>query len=265
MGLGDDMMFLGEAERIHKETGKMITPVYGTGFNSLYDNVEFITKSGGLTVNARDTNKKSDVHVDYYEDRKEQTILGTRVVLRPYTPKPFRVRLHQSEIEAAEAILHNHGIKDFIVVNPDYKSSFYSENKRWGFKKWQELTDRLSEHKQVVRLRPQDSHYKEPILKNAININTSQIRSVAALVSKASMGVTYDGLLHHMFAGFGVPGVIIHGGLVSPEILSYDGMLYITYEHPETPCGSTFYCPHCVDANKKITVDMVYEKCLEQL
>ena len=34
MGLGDDLLFLGEAERIHKQTGKKIQPMYGyTGWN----------------------------------------------------------------------------------------------------------------------------------------------------------------------------------------------------------------------------------------
>ena len=53
MGIGDDIIFLGEAEKIHQQTGKKITPLYGTGLNSMYDNVEFITPHGGLTVNAR--------------------------------------------------------------------------------------------------------------------------------------------------------------------------------------------------------------------
>lgn len=261
MGLGDDMMFLGEAERIHKETGKMITPLYNTGFNSLYENVEFITKNGGLTVNARDTDLKSDVHVNYYESHKEQTILGTRVVFKPYKPKPFRVRLYQSEIDLADKIIKENNLHDFVIVNPDYKSSFFSDNKRWGFKKWQELTNKLSQTNQVVRLKPPPGQYNEPLLENAINLDIDQVRLVAAISSKAKMGVTYDGLLHHIFAGFDIPGVIIHGGLTSPEILSYEGMLYITYEHPLTPCGSTFNCMHCDEANKAITVDMVYEKC----
>ena len=38
MGLGDDIMFLGEAEDIYKKTGKKIKPLYGNGLNSLYDN-----------------------------------------------------------------------------------------------------------------------------------------------------------------------------------------------------------------------------------
>jgi len=265
MGLGDDVMFLGEAERIHKETGKMITPVYGTGINSLYDNVEFITESGGLTVNARDTSKKSDVHVDYYESRKEQTILGTKIVLRPYKPKPFRIRLSRQEESKADSELARRQITDYVIVNPDFKSSFFSQNKNWGFAKWQELTNKLSEHTQVVRIHPGKNQYNQPLLENAVNITCDNIRDTISLIRKAKMGITYDGLLHHVFAGFQIPGVIIHGGLIGEENMSYNGMLYITYDHPQSPCGAAYDCPHCFEANKAITVDMVYEKCLKLL
>lgn len=265
MGIGDDLMFLGEAELVHKETGKKITPVHGTGWSSLFDNVDFLVRNGGLTVNARDTKQKSDVHIEYYVKEKRSTILGEKLILQNYKPKPFKVRLYQSEMSAAEKILEEYDLKDFIIVNPDYKSSFFSDNKNWGFKKWQRLTDMLSEHMQVVRLHPDQTGYKEPLLKNAINIKNSQIRSSIALMSKSKFGVTYDGLLQHVFAGFRIPAVVIQGGLVNEKIMSYDTNLHISYDHPETPCGSTFYCPHCVEANKAITVDMVYEKCLKLL
>ena len=85
MGLGDDIIFLGEAERIHKETGKTIVPLYYSKWNPLYDNVEFISKNvtkNSLTVNARDTDKPSDIHVDYYVKGRENTILGEKLVFR---------------------------------------------------------------------------------------------------------------------------------------------------------------------------------------
>lgn len=265
MGLGDDIMFLGEAEYIHQQTGKKITPLYGTGLNSMYDNVEFITPYGGLTVNARDTNNKSDVHIDYYVKEKKNTILGTKLVLQSYKPKPFTIRLTRQEQTRADLQLAKRDITNYVVVNPDYKSSFFSQNKNWGFKKWQRLTDKLSEHIQVVRIHPGKSEYNQPLLSNAVNITCNNIRDTISLIRKAKMGITYDGLLHHVFAGFKIPGVIIHGGLIGEENMSYNNMLYITYDHPESPCGAAYDCPHCFEANKAITVDMVYEKCLKLL
>jgi len=59
--------------------------------------------------------------------------------------------------------------------------------------------------------------------------------------------------------------VVICGGLVDDSLIGYETGTYIKYEHPQTPCGSTYDCPHCEEANKSITVDMVYEECLKLL
>lgn len=265
MGIGDDIMFLGEAQRIYEETGKKITPVSGTGWSDLFNDVDFLTKQGGLTVNTRDTSEQSDVHVDYYIKEKQNTLLGNKLVLRQYKPKPYEIKLEKGILNTVNKILEQHNVSEFIMVNPDYKSSFFSENKNWGFKKWQELTNKLSKHIQVVRIHPNKSGYKEPNLKNAVNINCNDLLTTIGFASKAKFGVTFDGMLHHVFAGYKIPSVIICGGLIDQNTLSYDTGLYLSYDHPDTPCGSTYYCPHCVDANKAITVEMVYEQCLKLL
>ena len=125
MGLGDDIIFLGEAERIHKETGKTIVPLYYSKWNPLYDNVEFISKNvtkNSLTVNARDTDKPSDIHVDYYVKGRENTILGEKLVFRPYKPKRFKLRLTEEEYKIADEKLKDVP-KEFMVVNPDCKKT----------------------------------------------------------------------------------------------------------------------------------------------
>ena len=115
MGLGDDIIFLGKAEEVHKETGKKIVPLYHAGWNTLYDNVEFITKikdENSLTMNARDTDKPSDIHVDYYTKGREQTILGERMIWRPFKPSKYKVRLTEAELDT-------NTFTDFILINPE--------------------------------------------------------------------------------------------------------------------------------------------------
>lgn len=268
MGLGDDLIFLGKAEEIHKKTGKKIVPVYGSGWSPMFDNVEFITREktvDSIYVNARDTEQVSDVHVDYYEKGREKTILGERLIFRNFTPTPFKLRLTQKEENKADKIIDNYKLDRFCIINPDYKSTFYSHNKNWGFKKYQELADRLSDHITCVRIKPKDKKYREPKLRNAINIEIENVRDAAAIMRKAQFGMTYDGLIHHILAGFKIPAVIIHGGLVSKKVLGYDGNIYYEYDHPLTPCGRTYDCDHCSDANRSITVDMIYESCKEFL
>lgn len=261
MGLGDDLLFLGKAEEIYKQTGKKITPLYGKGWSPLFENVEFLTKRGGLTVNARDTNKKSDVHVDYYEEKKETTNKGKRIKWRKFTPTPFRVRLTEKEIHSAKSILNNENLEKFCIVNPDYKSSFFAHNKNWGFEKYQQLTNELSKVIKVVRILP-GGDYTEPSLENAMNIKCENIRVSIAIMSMSSFGVSYDGLLQHVFAGFEIPCVVIQGGLVDQSVISYKTNIHHTYEHPLTPCGSMYDCSHCEEANKAITVEHILHSCM---
>lgn len=268
MGLGDDLIFLGKAEEVHKQTGKKIVPVYGSGWSPLFDNVDFLTRDkteDSITVNARDTDQPSDVHIDYYLKHKKRDMLGERLIYRNFKPSPFRIRLTEKELEQAKDRVEALDLDRFCIVNPDYKSSFFSKNKNWGFEKYQELTDRLSSHIPVIRFQPQDKQYSEPVLDNAINIPGINVRLASAIMSLSSFGVTFDGFVQHAMAGFGRPCVVICGGLVSQKSFGYDNNIYHEYKHPLTPCGSTFDCNHCKEANLSITVDDVFESCLRLL
>lgn len=262
MGLGDDVIFLGEANHLHQQTGKNITPLYGSGWSVLFDNVNFISKSGGVTLNARDTNQSSQYHVDYYVQSKKQSLTGVQLQLRPYQPKRFAIPLTDEENQYADEVLKD--INQFVVVNPDYKSSFFSQNKNWGFEKYQQVVDKLSKDITVIRVKP-GGKFTEPNLNNAINIDCKDIRKQIAVWSRAKFGLTFDGLMVHVLSGYNIPVVNIMGGLISPNIVSYPGNINLYYNHPDTPCGATYDCPHCREANLNITVDQVYQACQKLL
>lgn len=268
MGLGDDLIFLGKAEEIYKQTGKKIVPVYGTGWSPMFDNVEFLSKEktkDTITVNARDTDQPSDIHIDYYLKQKKKTIFGEQLIFRDFKPTPFKLRLTQEEEAEAEERLQSLDIKEFCVINPDYKSSFFSKNKNWGFEKYQELANRLSEHISVLRFPPPKKEYTEPPLDNTISVLNTSPRIMTAMISKARFGITFDGFMQHAMAGFKVPCVVICGGLVSEKSFGYPTNIYHEHIHYLTPCGSTYHCHHCVEANKSITVDDVWYSCLRLL
>ena len=120
-------------------------------------------------------------------------------------------------------------IEDYKLINPDYKDSFYSSNKNWGFNKYQELTTMLSKDYHVVRIQP-GGKYKEPPLKDATNIKSEDVRKSVAIMSLASGAVGYDGLMNHVTAGFKIPMVVICGGLVDESIVGYETSEYIKYD-----------------------------------
>ena len=267
MGMGDDLIFLGKAEEQHKLTGKKIVPLYHAGWNSLYDNVPFISRNkdnNSLTMNARDTNQPSDIHVDYYTQYKKSTILGTKLVWRNFKPSRYKVHLTEKEIEWADEKLNHHMIDNFMIINPDYKSTFFSTNKNWGFQKYEQVAEALSKYITLVRIQP-GGNYKEPHLNNAINITSKNVRNSIALMSKAKLGLTYDGFVTHVLSGFNIPVVNIQGGFVDEKTMSYDGNINLYYDHFESPCGNTFPCKHCDEANEYITVDMVIDACKKLL
>ena len=66
-------------------------------------------------------------------------------------------------------------------------------------------------------------------------------------------------------SGFNIPVVNIMGGLIDEKTMSYEGNINLFYDHPMTPCGSTWDCNHCDEANEYITTDMVIEACKKLL
>lgn len=258
MGMGDDMFFLGEAEKIYLETGQHIRPV-GSGNSPFFKNVEFLSDAG-KTLNTRDTTPNTtDYRVQYMCAEERQTILGKKMVWRPYKIKPFRIRFTKEELEIADKLLEEHNVpKVFAALNPDYKKTFFSKNKNWGFAKYQELTNRLDIP--CVRIMP-NGIYKEPLLEGAINIVCEDIRVSFAVLRKAKFGVGYIGLFIHALGGMEIPCVVLQGGIANTTIGEYPGHINIEYDHPESPCGNTYDCQHCADANEWMTVDMVYNAC----
>jgi len=264
MGFGDDLMFLGEAEKIHKKTGMKVRPVGGSGWSVLFDNVDFLTKTEGIgviSVNRRDDASGAQSPVKYYIDKQTDS----KVKFRDYKPKRFKLKFSDRERNQAEQILRLHKVnKNWIVVNPDYKNTFFNENKNWGFDKFQQLVDRLSEHIQVVRFLP-GGNFQEPELRNAINIEVPDIRLNLACLESSKLGVSFDGLYIHVLSGMNIPCVNIMGGLLHPNVMSSEGNVNLYYEHPDTPCGMKILCSHCEEANGSITVDQVYDACMSLL
>ena len=65
-------------------------------------------------------------------------------------------------------------------------------NKNWGFEKYQELTNRMSKHISVLRVFPGNSsggHYNAPLLDNAINVISNDVRVSFAIMRKSVLGI----------------------------------------------------------------------------
>jgi hypothetical protein len=237
----------------------------------MFENVDFITTKlddNSISINARDVDKSlglSEIHIDYYVKKKIKTSKGERLIWNDdYKPKVYKMPFSKEEEWAAERFNRwiTKDISKSIIVNPDAKHTFFNKNKMWGFDKWQELTTRLSKDYQIVRIMP-GSEYKHPFLQDAYNIKSPNLRRSLCFMSKAMMGVTFNGLLEHLWGGYDVPCIRICGDFISSKHMGYPTTHSVALD--ESPCGATYECEHCKKANKKITVDMVYEACIETL
>jgi ADP-heptose:LPS heptosyltransferase len=141
-----------------------------------------------------------------------------------------------------------------ILIEPHIKGSF-SGNKAWFWDRWQQVANGL---KNVVQIG--DRHRKS--LQGVKRIHTGDFRQALAVVSQASLVITTDGALHHAAAALGRPAVVLWGARTHPKILGYDSHVNLYTGHGES-CGSMVSCQHCMDAMKRISVEMVLEAVRE--
>lgn len=275
MGLGDDLMFLGEAEKVHNETGKKIFPVMPRGNGSvrplpdhkwspMYNNVDFITKDPSedcYSLSIKPSNGRYNHYMEELADDKEGR--GKYIKYKDYKPLPFKLKFTKEEHQLIKDNIVYNNLHRFIVVNPDFKKDVFQSNKDWGWNKWAELSKRLSDlNYRVVRVKPTQDLKDLP---NAQNVLINNVRIAFGVMSKAKLFVTYEGGLMHAMGGFGVPGVVLYGGLTGVNSMTYEKNTNIVYEHPETPCGRQFECDHCKIANSWMTVEKVFNAVKEKL
>ena len=241
MGMGDDMMYLGEAYRIHQQTGKKIAPQKDGHIRPInyrkqpaFKNIDWIDLQG-VPVEQRPNGKRWYHDVDSYE------------------PKPAPIQLDSNEDGWAQNIKKQYG--EYVLVNPDAKvNAHHANNKHWPWKHWHTLVKELRDAGYtVIRSKPQ-GHAE---LDGAINIVT-EVRDFFALVKHANWVITTDGLAHHTAAAFDVPCTVIWGHCTSPKHLGYKNQKDIITDLPGAPCYTIHKdCELCQQAMQKITPKQV--------
>lgn len=258
MGLGDDLMWLGEASKVHEQHPDAVIHD-GQGFSPMWENVPWVVQPNAQTDKEKIFVSPKPNGQRWYIDH----FGGGRVYYKKYEPIPAPYVVSDDESAVADAVLKANGITgQFVVINPDTKNTTLSSNKDWGFGNWQELTNLLKDDVAVVRLKPTSSttdvsgrvEYKEPEIEGAINIPTSSARAAFAVASKASLIITPEGGLHHFAAAVGVPAMVIYGSVISPESTGYKDckQRYYYFNDDHAPCGRQSHCSRCRDAMNAI-------------
>ena len=237
MGYGDVLMTMGEAKRLHEQTGKKVC-LPRRYCPELYDGIEYITddpaKAGIVLKNPfpatdilRTTNKK--------------------IAFKKYKPYP-------ADLKITDLDLSRFG--DFIFIEPHTKTLTSANNRDWGWENFCELVAR-------VPFRFVQPFYGLHVLPGVEPLRTNTFLDAVAVLRQARTGVMAEGGLMHAAAAVGVPSVVIFGGFISPENTGYD--MHSNLFAGGEPCGHRFPCPHCREAMKLITVDQVAEALSQKL
>lgn len=250
MGLGDVLMSIGEAKRVHKRTGQPVFICDPRGMpvrSDLFSGVPYLTSKLRRDISCQRL-VNSPGHRPYIEKK-----LADRWIWRPYRPEPADVVL----TEAEEAF--GRQAAGAIIVEPNVKDIGH-RNKDWGWVNWHNLSTLLSREGlwtlQMVRLGD------KPLLKANV-LPVTNFRLALACLKHARLYVGPEGGLHHGAAAVGTPAVVIFGGFISPAITGYDH--HRNLFTGGVPCGMRTDCAHCRKAMNAITPEMVLHEIKEAL
>lgn len=251
MGIGDCLMSMGEAKRIHERTGQpvLITDPRGMPVRSdLFKGVPYLIERP-LRGERYQRLVNCPGHRPYIKLKTAE-----RWYWNKYRPEPADVVLTQAEREFAEGIS-----RPFIVLEPHVKAIGH-RNKDWGWAHWEDLATLLRrDNRRVIQMvRP-----GEKVLRHAEGAQVPDFRKALAVLGRAALYVGPEGGLHHGAAAMRTPAVVIFGGFVSPETTGYDHHRNL-FTGGEA-CGMRTDCAHCRKAMNAITPEMVLHEIKESL
>jgi hypothetical protein len=238
MGLGDEIMALGRAERIFEETGRPV---------SIRTPLRIAREHPAWVGNPAWEKNATKMIIDGASARPY--IIGWRhrraIYNLSHRPRAGKIWLTDQEKDFCKID------GEFAIVAPTIKTGA-SPNKAWGMDKWKKVVKSVD--MPVYQLIPDN---KTKVLDGAIPIETPDFRLAASVISKAKFVMCNEGGTHHMAASMGVPAVVIFGAFVPPSVTGYDFHRNISIETEQGYCGNWDKCSHCDEAMKKITVEMV--------
>lgn len=243
MGLGDEIMALGRAERLYEQTGKPVSILTMTesprDHDAWHGNPAWVYKGGERLVDGGG----SRPYIRHWHGRRAIFNLD-------YKARAGRVHLTDAERDSCTLE------PPYAIVSPELKKGA-SPNKDWGRRNWEAVIRDFPIP--VYQLCPDD---KTSPISGAIPYKTPSFRAALAAIEKAALVMAAEGGTHHMAASMKVPAVVVFGSFVPPSVTGYDFHYNIAVETDEGYCGRWEMCEHCRTALKSITPETVREKAI---
>lgn len=256
MGIGDEIMAAGQAERLARERGAPVCILGQFGdirWSPMWQNNPHISRE---MVPLRVVNGPGARPYIRYPFTAQH---GQRFT--DWRARDYRATLYLSaaEIAAADLALRAVGVidGDFFVIEPDLKPTA-NQNKRLPALLWQKFARFASGCGiELVQVGPE----RKIVLDGVRHIPTPSMRDACAVLARSSGYIGHEGALHHAAAALKVGAVVVFGGATSAQATGYP-------EHHniggEDACGSWEPCAHCAAFMQTITVETLVEalQCL---
>lgn len=254
MGHGDVLMSMGEAKRLHKQSGGQKVMIVGRDGrpvkSDLMHGVPYLILNG--RVSGADGPYQRLVNGSGFRPyiANKTTELWT---WKRYKPVPADLVFTATELEFAERY------RGAVMVEPNTKDIGHS-NKAWSAIRWGHLDVDLRDAKlRVVQCGPSGTRW----LNHSERVHTETFRQACAVLSVCRALITTEGGLMHAAAAVGVPAVVLWSEFISPEITGYASHRNI--RHAGKPCGRRTDCPSCHASMMAITVDEIMNNLKEIL
>lgn len=249
MGAGDVLMSIGEAKRLHKQTGQPVMIIGRDGRpirSDLFDGVPYLigrpARGGGSYQRLRNGPGLRP----YIKTKTPE-----RWTWNPYTPVPADIVFTEAEMEFASPY------RGWVMLEPHTKPIGHS-NKAWLAIYWQQLA--LSRAAPFIQCGPSGTRF----LQGVTPVITSTFRQALAVMSVCRAYVGTEGGLHHGAAAVGTPAVVIFGRFISPAVTGYAQHRNI-FRGTDLGTGARVDCDECRRAMVDITPSEVLANLKEIL
>lgn len=251
MGLGDDLMLVGEARALRETDPRKVAARHGGKYrlSPIFANNPHMAAPAEIeagNVQWLDENAGRRYRASETKERRVWTNVG-----------PTRGQLFFTPAEREFAALALRGGPLPVIVEPNLKPRA-TPNKDWNFNRWQALVD-LAPDIPWLQLGAPGSRR----LSRVAYLETPSFRAAAAVLEQSIAAVLPEGGLHHAAAAVSTAAVVIFGGYISPAQTGYPD--HVNIFTGQTPCGMRVPCEHCRDAMARISPDHVLARLTAML
>jgi heptosyltransferase II len=190
----------------------------------------------------------------------------------PISDTPPRLYLNQKEVDAARALLRQHGIPDGALIVGINPGATYGSAKCWLPERFREVTERLLRDKEIyvvyfgdIATAPLVKEICSGLPSRVINLaGLTTLRELTGLINHCDVLLTNDSGPMHVADAIGTPIVALFGSTSEVVTGPYRAGSVI-HKHVEcSPCYQRT-CPIDFRCMKRIEADEVYEAIIKIL